>query len=62
MACCCRCAGVNFDTSTIHSLILRPPFLVDSGGMVFDRSAKVRPGIEEACDYGIVFCEDLDGY
>ena len=28
--------------------------------MVFDGSGKFRPGIEEACDSGVVFCEDLD--
>ena len=28
--------------------------------MVFDRTAEVKPGIEEACDYGIMFCEEMD--
>ena len=28
--------------------------------MVFDGSSEVQPGIEEACDSGVVFCEDLD--
>ena len=36
------------------------PFLMDGGGMVFDRSGEVRPGIEESCDSDIFFCEDLD--
>ena len=39
---------------------MRLLFLVDGGGMVFDRSAEVRPIIEEFYDYGIMFCEDLD--
>ena len=38
---------------------MRPPFLVDGGGMVFDESSEVRPGIEEACDYGVVLYEYL---
>ena len=28
--------------------------------MVFYISSKFRPGIEEACDSGVVLCEDLD--
>ena len=28
--------------------------------MVFDGSGEVQPGIEEACEYGVVFYEDLD--
>ena len=28
--------------------------------MVFDGSAEVQLGIEEACDSGVVFCEELD--
>ena len=28
--------------------------------MVFDGSSEFRPGIEEAYDSGVVFCEDLD--
>ena len=36
------------------------PLLVDGGAMVFDGSDEVPPGIEEACDYGVVFCEELD--
>ena len=39
---------------------MRLPLLVDGGGMVFYRSAEVWPGIEEACDYSVVFCEYLD--
>ena len=39
---------------------MRPPLLVDNGGMVFDGSSGFRTGIEEACDSGFVFCEDLD--
>ena len=35
-------------------------FLMDGGGMVFDSLAEVRPGMTEACDSGVVFCEDLD--
>ena len=27
--------------------------------MLFDGSAEVWPGIEEACDYGGVFCDDM---
>ena len=52
--------GVNLDTSTMYPYILRLPFLVDGGGMVFYGSAEVQPGIEEACDSGVVLCEDLD--
>ena len=33
---------------------------MDSGGAVFDGSSEVLPGIEEACDSGIVLCEDMD--
>ena len=33
---------------------------MDGSGMVFDGSGEVRPGIEEDCNYGVVFCEDLD--
>ena len=29
--------------------------------MVFDGSGEVRPSIEEVGDYGVVFCEELDG-
>ena len=32
---------------------------MDGGGIVFDRSGEVRPGIEEACEYSVVFCEEL---
>ena len=39
---------------------MRLSFLLDGGGMVFDRSGEVRPGIEEACDFGVVFCEYLE--
>ena len=28
--------------------------------MVFDGSGEFRPGIEEACNSGVVFCDDLD--
>ena len=28
--------------------------------MVFDGSAEVQPGIEEACDYGVVFYDEMD--
>ena len=28
--------------------------------MVFDGSGEVLPGIEEACNYGVVLCEELD--
>ena len=28
--------------------------------MLFDGSDEVRLGVEEACDYVVVFCEDLD--
>ena len=28
--------------------------------MIFDGSGEVRPGIEEACDSGVVLCEDMD--
>ena len=41
---------------------MRLPLLVDGVGMVFDGSGEVRPGIEEACDYGVVLYEDLDDY
>ena len=34
---------------------------MDGGGMVFDGSGEVWPGIEEACDSGVVLCEDMDG-
>ena len=37
-------------------------FLVDGSGMVFDGSDEVQPGIEEARDSGVVFCEELDDY
>ena len=30
--------------------------------MVFDGSAEVWPGIEEACDSGVVFYEELDDW
>ena len=33
---------------------------MDGSGMVFDGSGEFQPGIEEACDSGVVFCEDLD--
>ena len=36
------------------------PFLVEGGGMVFDRSAEVRPGAEEDCGSGVMFYEELD--
>ena len=39
---------------------MRLPFLVEGGDMVFDGPVEVRPGIEEACDSGVVFCEELD--
>ena len=60
MACCCHCAGFNLDTSPMHPWIFLLPLLVDGGGMVFDRSAEVRPGIEEVCGSGVVLCEELD--
>ena len=59
-ACCCRCAGVNLDTSTMYTWILQLLFLVDYGGMVFDGSGEVLPVIEEACYSEVVFCEELD--
>ena len=37
-------------------------FLVDGGGMVFDISAEVLPGIEDACDPGVMFYEEMDDY
>ena len=60
MACFCRCSGANLDTSTMHPKILRLTFLVIGGGIVFDGSAEVQSGLEEFCDSGVVFCEDLD--
>ena len=33
---------------------------MDGGGILFYRSGEVLPGIEEACDSGVVFCEELD--
>ena len=33
---------------------------VDGGGTVFEGSGEIRPGIEEACNYGVVLCEYLD--
>ena len=33
---------------------------MDGGGIVFDGSGEVQPGIEEARKYGVVFCEELD--
>ena len=35
---------------------------MDGGGIVFDGSSEVRPGIEEAYDSGVVFCEYMDEY
>ena len=39
---------------------MRLPLLVDGGGMVFDGSDEVRPGIEEACNSCVVLGEDMD--
>ena len=33
---------------------------MDGGGMVFYGSSEVQPGIEEACDSGVVFYEEMD--
>ena len=33
---------------------------MDGGGMVFEESGEVRPGTEEAWDFVVVLCEDLD--
>ena len=46
----------------MYPYILRLPFFVDGGDMVFYRSAEVQPGIEETCKYGVVFCEDMDEF
>ena len=46
----------------MHPYILRLPFFMDVSGMVFDRSSEVGPVIEEACDSGVVLCEDLDEF
>ena len=32
---------------------------MDGGGIVFDGSGEVWPGIEEACDSGVVLCENM---
>ena len=53
-------AGLNLYTSTMHPKILRLPLLVDGGGMAFDGSGEVRPGIEKACNSCVVLGEDLD--
>ena len=36
------------------------PLLVDGGGIAFDGSGEVQPGTEEACNCGVVLCEELD--
>ena len=33
---------------------------MEGGGIVFYGSGEVQPGIEYACKYGVVFCEDMD--
>ena len=40
--------------------MLQLQFMVDGGGMVFNGSGEIQPGIEEACNSGVVFCKDLD--
>ena len=44
----------------MYLTLLRLLCLVDGGGMVFDGSGEVQPVIEEACNSGVVLCEDLD--
>ena len=44
----------------MHPRILRVSFLVDGGGMLFYGSGEVQQGIEEACNSGVVFYEDMD--
>ena len=39
---------------------MRLPLLVDGGGMVFDGSGEVWPGIEEAYNSCVVLCEEMD--
>ena len=34
--------------------------LMDGGGVVFGGSGEFRPGIEESCNSGVVFFEDMD--
>ena len=38
------------------------PCLVDESVMVFDASSEVQPGIDEDCDSGVVFCDELDEF
>ena len=40
--------------------LLQLPFLVEGGGMSFDGSGEVRPGIEESCNSDVVLCEEID--